>query len=387
MSKKGLKRTATFSLESDGFSIHTFELTYQYTERSWMSLKDKLYRELEKRNQSEKAWIYAESKKRDRYICTRYSNRGVRIVLEHNTGRNGHETYYVRMVINPRKLLDPNASYLGILKPEKDAGQKIYKAFRELFRGTPFDSDMEIYYLSRLDVCVNVRCDNSKIFRELIRASQRLPTPAKFERKYYHDKDKERERRYNKHYIRFACGSYELVMYDKTYQITEEGLELSYEKLPKGILRYELRMERNLIHKFENKLRTDVNVELLNCFIDNAGILLCDAFLDHFPPACYIREPELMKRIWHGPYQDYVRYEMQSLVKNIVKYGSVDKALAKTKWDKDEQKVYLKRFEDCGFSPIPLRKNFSAWVMPNPSLILRKLYLEKPVKVEYIRSK
>ena len=86
--------------------------------------------------------------------------------------------------------------------------------------------------------------------------------------KLFHDKDKERERRYNKHYIRFACGSYELVMYDKTYQITEEGLELSYEKLPKGILRYELRMERNLIHKFENKLQTDVNVELLNCFID-----------------------------------------------------------------------------------------------------------------------
>ena len=153
-------------------------------------------------------------------------------------------------------------------------------------------------------------------------------------------------------------------MYDKAYQITEKGLALSCEKLP-----------------------TDVNVELLNCFIDNAGILLCDAFLDHFPPACYIREPELMKRIWRGPYQDYVRYEMQSLVKNIVKYGSVDKALAKTKWNKDEQKVYLKRFEDCGFSPIPLRKNFSAWVIPNPSLILRKLYLEKPVNVEYIRSK
>ena len=124
MSKKGLKRVATFSLEGEGFSIHTFELTYQYTERSWMYLKDKLYRELEKRDPSEKAWIYAENKERDRYICTRYSGKGVRIILEHNTGRNGHETYYVRMVVNPRKLLDPDASYLGILKPEKDVGQK-----------------------------------------------------------------------------------------------------------------------------------------------------------------------------------------------------------------------------------------------------------------------
>ena len=387
MSKKGLKRVATFSLEGDGFSIHTFELTYQYTERSWMYLKDRLYRELEKRDPSEKAWIYAENKKRDRYICTRYSGKGVRIILEHNTGRNGHETYYVRMVVNPRKLLDPDASYLGILKPEKDVGQKICKAFRKLFKGTPFDSDMEIYYLSRLDLCTNVRCNNSKIFRELIRASQKLPTPAKFERKYYHDTDKGRERRYNKHYICFACGSYELVMYDKTYQITEEGLALSYEKLPKGVLRYEMRMKRTLIRGFENRLRTNENVELLNYFINNADVLLCDVFLDHFSPATYMREPELMEHIWRGPYQDYVRYGMQHLVENVVRFGSVDEALAKTKWDKDEQKAYLKRFKELGLSPIPLRKNFSAMQMPTPSLILYRLYLEKPVSVEYIRSK
>lgn len=387
MSKKGLKRVATFSLEGDGFSIHTFELTYQYTERSWMCLKDKLYRELEKRDPSEKAWIYAENKERDRYICTRYSGKGVRIILEHNTGRNGHETYYVRMVVNPRKLLDPDASYLGILKPEKDVGQKICKAFRKLFKGTPFDSDMETYYLSRLDLCTNVRCDNSKIFRELIRASQKLPTPAKFERKHYHDTNKDRECRYNKHYICFACGSYELVMYDKTYQITEEGLALSYEKLPKGVLRYEMRMKRNLIRGFENRLRTNVNVELLNYFINNADVLLCDVFLDYFSPATYMREPELMEYIWCGPYQDYVRYGMQHLVENVVRFGSVDKALAKTKWDKDEQKAYLKRFKELGLSPIPLRKNFSAMQMPNPSLILYRLYLEKPVSVEYIRSK
>ena len=387
MSKKGLKRVATFSLEGEGFSIHTFELTYQYTERSWMYLKDKLYRELEKRDPSEKAWIYAENKERDRYICTRYSGKGVRIILEHNTGRNGHETYYVRMVVNPRKLLDPDASYLGILKPEKDVGQKICKAFRKLFKGTPFDSDMEIYYLSRLDLCTNVRCDNSKIFRELIRASQKLPTPAKFERKHYHDTNKDRECRYNKHYICFACGSYELVMYDKTYQITEEGLALSYEKLPKGVLRYEMRMKRNLIRGFENRLRTNVNVELLNYFINNADVLLCDVFLDHFSPTTYMREPELMEYIWRGPYQDYVRYGMQHLVENVVRFGSVDKALAKTKWDKAEQKAYLKRFKELGLSPIPLRKNFSAMQMPNPSLILYRLYLEKPVSVEYIRSK
>ena len=146
-------------------------------------------------------------------------------------------------------------------------------------------------------------------------------------------------------------------------------------------------MKRNLIRGFENRLRTNVNVELLNYFINNADVLLCDVFLDHFSPATYMREPELMEYIWRGPYQDYVRYGMQHLVENVVRFGSVDEALAKTKWDKDEQKAYLKRFKELGLSPIPLRKNFSAMQMPNPSLILYRLYLEKPVSVEYIRSK
>lgn len=81
-------------------------------------------------------------------------------------------------------------------------------------------------------------------------------------------------------------------------------------------MRYELRMEQNLIHTFENRLRTDANVNLLNyVFIDNAGILLCDAFLNRFPLAWYIREPELMKCIWCSHYQNYAHYEMESLVK------------------------------------------------------------------------
>lgn len=62
MHKKGLQRKAFFTLTNDGFSIHTFELSRQYTQRSWNAIKDRLYRELEQRETGEQAWIYAVSK-------------------------------------------------------------------------------------------------------------------------------------------------------------------------------------------------------------------------------------------------------------------------------------------------------------------------------------
>src|SRR5699024_1186653 len=132
MSTKYLKRTAAFYLNSDGFSIHTIELSVQYTERGWRALKDKLYKELEKRKRDDDVWLYPAGKQQkryqDNYICTRFAKSGVRITLEHNINKDGNDNYFVRMVINPRKLIDPHSSYLGILKPTADAVEEVTEA-------------------------------------------------------------------------------------------------------------------------------------------------------------------------------------------------------------------------------------------------------------------
>src|SRR5699024_11204828 len=75
--KKGFQLKALLTLNRDGYSIYTFELPRQYTQRSWNAIKDRLYRELEQREPGEQACIYAVSKKRNRYQCTRYVRHGV----------------------------------------------------------------------------------------------------------------------------------------------------------------------------------------------------------------------------------------------------------------------------------------------------------------------
>ena len=105
-----------------------------------------------------------------------------------------------------------------------------------------------------MDLCVNIRRDTSKLFKELLRASRKLPAPEKYERVYYQCKDKKASKKVNKHYIRLVHATRELVMYDKTYQVVENGLLLDQESLPKGILRFEVHEARERIKKVEKKL-------------------------------------------------------------------------------------------------------------------------------------
>lgn len=389
MGKKGLNRKAAVKLTSDGFSIHTFEASFQCTNLGWKNIKDQLYEELAKRDLQEKAWIYAANKKRSRYVCTRYSDHGVRITLEHNSSASAMGSYYIRMVINPRKLLDPDSSYLGILKPTEDAAKKISKAFRKLFRDTPFEEELSCYYLTRVDVCTNIECDNAKIFRELIRATQKQPAPPKLERQFYASPDRKKEARYNKHYIRYACKSYELVMYDKTYQLTEEGLDLSYEKFPEGVLRYELRMNREYIHTLEKRYKTKDAIEFLQTAVDEAMPLLFTKFYDNFPPDQYWRLGELLKKLWDSPYPEYLKRKMNDVAELTSECSGVDEAFQKLGSSKDERKQLLQKFRELGLSPVPLRKNFSAEWIPAPTYLLYQFAKGEAeiVYIPYVRIK
>lgn len=101
------------------------------------------------------------------------------------------------MVVNPRKLIYPQSGYLGILQPEKDNIELLEKTFRHLFRKSPFEKDIHKYYLSRVDLCTNIRCDNKRVFRELMRLLRKTATPKKYERKFCQHKDKKKANQYN----------------------------------------------------------------------------------------------------------------------------------------------------------------------------------------------
>ena len=383
MSKKIIsKRKSSFTLEPDGFSIHTFELSRQLTHKEYCSVKDGLYRQQE--NTANSGWIYKDDY--GNHICTLYKKYGIRTIkLEHNES-DRMDTYFIRMVVNPRKLIDPESSYIGILPPEKSSIKQLKKAFAKLFEDTVFENDINDYQLTRVDICTNIRCDNKKLFRELVRVLRKLPTPPKYERKFYKGKDKKAANRYNKHYLRFTCGTHELVIYDKIYQIQESSLTVSYEKLPEGVLRFEVHCEWAYIRKCEKEWDCAATEDVLWRFIQDSESRIVKHFGQCFSDTHFVQMNELEKMISNAPFKKENKSAMLELAIQLQRVQSVDKALKNLEKMGYNTTGLLDRFDGLGISPIPLWKNFCAKELPGPVELLRAMS-DGELSVEYVKIK
>lgn len=162
MSKKIHKiRKAEICLEPDGYSIHTLELSQQVSKQEWQWIKDKLYK---KQQKDSSISIYPNRTRQGQYCCTAYSYAGIRVVLEKVSVNEDKARHFVRIFINPRKLIYPQSGYLGILPNEEESVELLGKAFHEVLKNSPFDDKISRYYLSRVDLCTNLRCNNKRYF-------------------------------------------------------------------------------------------------------------------------------------------------------------------------------------------------------------------------------
>lgn len=380
------KKTAVFELEPDKFSLHTFELSMRLTKHEYYQMKDKLYRSQEREKNTV---IYQERK--GRHCCMKYGKHGVRICLEHNQGENGFDTYFVRMIVNPRMLIEPGCSYLGILPPEKSSVEKLEKAFKKLFAKTVFDNNINDYYLTRLDLCVNIRCRNNKLFRETVRVLRKLPTPPKYERKqkrYEQGKklSKKDVNMYNKHYLCFVCGTHELVIYDKTYQLQKGHLVNDSEGLPEGVLRFEVHCEREYIRRIEKELDSDSPMKVLWAMVQKSEERIIDHFSRCFFDTKFVQMDALKRAIKESGYKKKNKDAMLELASRLQRTQSVDKALRKMEKQGYDTSGLLDRFSGLGISPIPLWKNFCAESLPGPVELLKRIS-GGDISVEYVKAK
>ncbi|WP_370814547.1 hypothetical protein [Butyricicoccus pullicaecorum] len=368
-------------LEADGFSIHTFEISKKLTKSEWNYCKGKLY---DQSKVFSKGCVYKESKGVHR--VSRYEANGLRITLEHAHDQENSRGYYVRMIINPRKVIDPNASYIGIFPPEKSSIIELQAAFHTLLKSSAFNDQLDDYYLSRVDLCVNIRCDHKKIFREVVRVLRKLPTPPKYKRVSRKEKDKKKANKYNKHYIKFQCGTHSLVIYDKTYQATEQGLRVDYEDLSGGVLRFEVQYQRSVLRGLEKKLGTDDPSELLWYLMRKSEKRISKHFEQCFADVQFCQIEEIEKRIVGSKYEDGTKQIMLELTHRMQRKQSVDQVLEEMRSEGFAVDDLLRKVHRLGFSPIPLWKNFCAQQIPGPVSLLRMIS-EGEVVIPYQKMK
>ena len=140
MGKSIRRKTAKFELEPDGFSIHTFELSCQIKGKQYREIKEYLY----SLNATE-GEIVTFKECDGIHRCIAFSDYGLNITLVKNDSDHGYQGHYIRIFVSPRRLLDPDADYLGILKPKKKTVDQIAERMEELFKNTPIPSDIDDY--------------------------------------------------------------------------------------------------------------------------------------------------------------------------------------------------------------------------------------------------
>lgn len=370
MSKKVKKhKKAEICLEPDGFSIHTFELSMQLSKSEWHNCKEQLYAEQKKSSEN---FIYADKSCKGLYTCTKYADAGIRIRLEHIGSKKENLKYFVRMIVNPRKLVYPQSGYLGILPPEESSIELLEKIFQHQFRKSPFEKELRKYYLSRVDLCTNIRCDNKKVFRELVRLLRKTATPKKYERILYQHKDKKKANKYNKHYIRIACDSQELVIYDKTYQMNENDLAVAYENLPSGVLRIEVHYGRDKLRYIEKEHKTDDPLNLLWLLMQQSQQRICKLVEKCYPDLPYVSYEDGLGTInAHRKFPQHVKDAMRTLLTEMQRKRTIDAAFRSMEKQGIQTDGLLRKFDKLNISPIPLRKGYAAKHMPSLTKILQ----------------
>lgn len=362
------KISGKFQLEPDGFSIHTFEVTKKLSGKEYRKLVDETYcRCPPGQIYRDKTWQGAG----ERHRCKWFQREGLRISFEQDI-HHQVVSCRLRIAVNPRKLIDPNSSYVGILPPTEESVGAVSKAFFIALKKSGLPCVLDAYQLSRVDLCVNVRCDSTALFKELLRVTRKLPTPPKYERVMFEDKDKKRASRYNKHHITLKHKSRKLVLYDKTYQILENGLLLDEEKLPKGVLRFEVHELRERVSKMEKKLGTSSVTSLLCHYIKQSERIITGCFRRAYPDEKFM-PPDSLERLVCAEADKSLQEGMLRLVELMVRLKTLEKGVRKIENEGYGAAAILSQFAKLGVSPIPLRKKFCARSMPGVATLLRRI--------------
>lgn len=336
----------------EGFSFHTLELKYIFSYRNRDAF-DKIKNRLDRISSGKEFYEltkYGEGK----FFCGHFCNRGIRIFLTELSERD-----VIKLVINPRKLIDPKADYLGTMLCDDHSLKLMEKNFAAIMKKITLPTDMDDWFLTRMDLTVNFVFDRKKLPRQIIELISRGPVAKGFEKEreftYYSARFPGEKATLGKHAVKFKNQSITLVAYDKPYQMKQENLSLPNEMIPRGILRLELQCGKDWINKRAGHKKTTEKIRFL---VDNRSRYLTDYALKLLVPGEYCKPSVLEERIRGAKHvSKKVKKRMLKFVHTLGNsHVSFDSAVQKMELDLGKKKVrtLLETFEKLGLAPIPL---------------------------------
>jgi len=373
----------SIKLTSDGYAFHTMELKIHPDGKIYNKALKTLY-SAAKKSKDPHCRTYPLSKYKNQDDChcsTVLSEHGILLYL---TTSQFNERYTIKAVVNPRKVLDPKSDYLGIAPTDSRSLEWFQDEFTALMRKYHLPAFLDEWKLTRFDLCVNIQLDKKKSAREFCRLLQKDLLPPKMKRVYFCNSESDKEnsdfqRERDKHSICLANDSYELVVYDKLFQIKSESLRdknaWDKHKLPDSILRLELRCLPDYLDKKTKGLKS--SSEKIYWLAQHSRDLILEKAAKAFSGGTHYKPDAAKKIIDKSKYQKNTRKQLWWLFNRLrhpFNLMHLEKGMKKEFELKPRTvAMRLQQLEDLGINIVPLRKDFYLEQLPSLPNILERL--------------
>lgn len=371
---------------SDGYSFHTLELKAHPDSESFHDVLELLYKAAKKSKDSRYTTYPLkeyESETLKPHCSTMLSPHGILLYLTERIKDDWHK-YTIKAIVNPRKVLDPGCSYLGIAPTDVESLDQFQDEFTSLMRRYDLPEFLDEWTMTRLDLCVNLQLNKKKSAREFCRLLQKDLLPPKLERVFFYDPDADKETQKkqkdaDRHSICLENDSYSLVVYDKLYQAKVEGLTESdsWHELPDSILRLELRCFRTYLKKLAEKEGLDSTSEQLYWMAQNSRELILKKVHQIFSGGTHYK-PDIAKQIINdSKYHETTCEQLQWLInrtRHPFNLRQLEKGM-KEKFKVTPRTVAqrIEQLELLGINLVPLRQDFYLKQLPSLPMILELL--------------
>lgn len=371
---------------SDGYSFHTLELKAHPDSGSFHDALKLLYKAAKKSKDSR--WTTYplkeyESETLKPHCSTMLSHHGILLYLTERIKKGWHN-YTVKTVVNPRKVLHPGCSYLGIAPTDEESLDQFQDEFTTLMRQYDLPEFLDDWTLTRLDLCVNLQLNKKKSAREFCRLLQKDLLPSKLEWVFFYDPDvnketQKKQKDADRHSICLENDSYSIVVYDKLYQAEAEGLieKETWFKLPDSILRLELRCFRTYLKKLAEKEGLDSTSEQLYWMAQNSRELILKKVHQIFSGGTHYK-PDVSKQIINdSKYHETTCEQLQWLInrtRHPFNLRQLEKGMKKKfKVTSRTAAQRIEQLERLGINLVPLRQDFYLEQLPSFPMILELL--------------
>lgn len=303
---------------------------------------------------------------------------------------------HIGIIVNPAIILGGGYSDLCSLSLESlNVCMELISSVLQEFE-VEFAADQLI--LSRIDCTVDVKFPKEDALAAFISCIQRTDPPRSYHVERF-NKRHPNHKEMNRHSFRMACNDVCLTVYDKTFQLMNEGL-MDESSIPPDRLRFEAAFcnpaFQRLFAKYGGGIFLDgssePNLETVIIGFSNLSLrLLQDYFGQHMTPGQYLRGDLALQRIDSVPFSAKVKSRMKLLLAEVARChkGGISAALKNLEGDgfnRNELRYLLKCFEKIDLNPATINVSAGHEVFPSITELLNgEEHFVKPFSLSAVR--